>query len=109
MTTKSEPSLTMNSDLDQAFSLVQGMFNADEAREILMALIESKMTFHSLKNLRSFEQSGEADPQSENRIEELEKMRNEMLELVKKAKKTNRQLDIDSKICISFAEDSPER
>lgn len=100
----------MNTDLKnlQVFSLVKGEFAAEEAQEVLMALIESKVTFHSIKNLRSFERSGKADTRSEKRIEELEKMREEMLELVKQAKETNRQLKIDSKINITFADDSVE-
>jgi len=97
--------LTKDTNLNQAFSLVKGTFNAEEAQEILMALIESKVTFHSIKNLRAFEQSGESDLKSEKRIKELENMRDEIIELINQAKRTHRQLEIDSKINISFADD----
>ncbi|HKK45348.1 MAG TPA: hypothetical protein VJ964_07495 [Balneolaceae bacterium] len=106
MTTKSDTSLTMNKDSNRNYSLVKGAFTADEAREVLMALIESKITFHSLKNLRSFEQSGETDSKSKKRIEELENMREEMLELIKQARKTGFQLQIKSTIDITIADNS---
>jgi len=106
MATKSDSSLTIDTDLNQAFPLVKGKFTAEEAQEILMALIESKVAFHSIKNLRAFEQSGEADLKSERRIGELEDMRDKILELIKRAKETHRQLEIESNISISFADES---
>lgn len=98
----------MNTDLKklQKFPLVNGKFAAEEARDLLMALIESKVAFHSIKNLQSFERSGETDTKSEKRIEELENMRKKMLEIVKQAKETEQQLEIDSMINIAFANDS---
>ncbi|WP_148899422.1 hypothetical protein [Fodinibius salinus] len=102
MSNKSNPSLTLNNDLNQNLSLVEGTFSAEEAREILMALIQSKLKFHNLKNLRSFEQSGQADSKSENRIQELQEMREEVLELINHADKTDQQLQIDSKVNITL-------
>ncbi len=104
MNTKSNSSLTVNNDLNQNLSLVKGTFTAEEAREILMALIQSKLKFHNLKNLRSYEQSGKADPTSENRIQELEEVREDVLELIKHATKTDQQLQIDSKVNITLEE-----
>lgn len=106
MATKSESSLTMNKDLAETFALVKGTFTVDEAREVLMALIESKVTFHSRKKLRSFEQSGEADPKSEKKIAELENMRKEVLELISHAKKNDQQLQINSELNITLVENS---
>lgn len=104
MAKKAESILTMNSNLNKSFSLVDNTFNSDEAREVLMSLIKSKLTFHNLKNLRSFEQTGEANYKSEERIEQLEEMREEILDLLMYAGKTGQKLKINSQINVELVE-----
>jgi hypothetical protein len=94
----------MNSNLNQPFSLVDSTFTFDEAREVLMSLIQSKLTFHNLKNLRSYEQTGQANFTSEKRIQELEQMRSEILDLIMYARNTGQKLKIKSEINVELIE-----
>lgn len=104
MAKKSQSLLTMDSNLKKSFSLVENTFTSDEAREVLMSLIKSKLTFHNLKNLQSFEQTGKGNSKSEKRIEELKKMRDEMLQLISYAGKTGQKLKINSEINVELIE-----
>lgn len=93
------------SKIPEEFSLIEGTFSAEEAQEILMNLIGKKLSFHSKKNLRSFEHSGQEDPAAEERIQELEQIRDEVLEFLQSAKKENLNLEIHSKVEIKLVND----
>jgi|GEM_PF-715906 len=90
------------SETSEKFSLIEGTFSAEEAQEILMSLLGKKLSFHSKKNLRSFEHSGQEDPEAEERIQELEQIRNEVLELLQSAKEEDFRLEIHSEVEIKL-------
>jgi len=94
----------MDSDQNnvQKLELIKGHFTATEAREVLMNLINSKLSYHNKKNLRSIERSGQVDQNSEKRIEELKDMRQKMVELVKKAKEQGAKMNIHSEISVEM-------
>jgi len=96
------------SETPQEFSLIEGTFSAGEAQEILMSLIGKKLSFHSKKNLRSFEHSGQEDPATEERIQELEQIREEVLEFLQGAKKEDVSLEIQSKVQIKLVNNQGE-
>jgi hypothetical protein len=62
--------------------LISGEFNTEEAREILLNLIDSKIKFHTLKNFSAEERFGKKDPSSIKRLAELKELRAEILRLL---------------------------
>ncbi|MGD8428103.1 MAG: hypothetical protein PVH63_10740 [Balneolaceae bacterium] len=96
-------------DLDalQDLLLVKGQFSSSEAREVLMSLINSKLSYHTKKNMRSFEHQGELDQDSQRRIEELKELRRKVLDFLKKNEKRvqGESIKIESRIHIELAND----
>jgi len=86
----------------KSYSLVDGSFKASEAREVLMSLIGSKITFHNVKNMSSLERNGEADIHSEQRIEELKLSRQEIRKILEMAEEEQLRVRISSGIHISL-------
>lgn len=94
----------MDSDQNnvQELELVKGQFTAEEAREVLMNLINSKLSYHNKKNLRSIERSGQVDQNSKKRIEELKEMRQNIVQLVKKAEERGVKMNIHSEVKVEL-------
>lgn len=67
----------------KTFTLVKGSYSPDDAKEILMNLIQSKIQFHNIRKLSSFEKSGSRDETSEDRISDLKEARKEILDMLK--------------------------
>ena len=61
------------------FTLIKGTFTPTEAKEVLMSLISSKISFHNIKNLRSYGLNGKEDQYSKQKIKRLKKVRNKLL------------------------------
>lgn len=92
----------------QELLLIQGQFSATEAREVLMNLINSKLSYHNKRNLRSFEHRGESDQHSLKRIAELNELRRWLLAYLKKREEEEEDVsfNIESSIHIEIADDS---
>ncbi|HKI47013.1 MAG TPA: hypothetical protein VKA08_16915 [Balneolales bacterium] len=87
-------------DCDKKFTLITGTFSAGDAKEILMSLIGSKITFHTIRNLSKRERDGTVDSHSVTRINELTETRKHILDLLEKMGKENRSINISSDIHI---------
>jgi hypothetical protein len=92
------------SDTNPSFTLIEGTFDSEEAREILMSLIGRKIEFHHKKNLRHQERKGVAHQNSLNRIEELKKTRKEILAHLKEMKRKQISVFIKSDVFYSATE-----
>ncbi len=66
----------------EKFKLVEGIFNAEDAEEILLTLIEQKMKFHELKSFSNEVKTGQKHLQSLQKVEELAETRRKIKELV---------------------------
>lgn len=86
-------------------SLIDGEFNLQEAREILIDLINKKIQFHSLKNHEKWERNGVEDVFSATRIKELQCAREKILELTSKEFPNDVKLKINSIIEIGGVND----
>ncbi len=86
-------------------SLIDGEFNLQEAREILIDLINKKIHYHSLKNHEKWERNGVEDVFSANRIKELQCAREKILELTSKEFPKDFKLKINSIIEIGGIND----
>ncbi len=90
----------------QEILLISGQFSAEEAKEILTSLISSKLSFHSKKNMRSIEYTGQVDHKAKKRIKELEEMRFEILKLMEEGEKKGCTFNIHSDINIKLVQGS---
>ena len=89
--------------MHQEINLLDDLFSADEANEILLNMYKSKIQFHKIKNLSSNVRYGVADEVAIQRIEELNKSVEQLNQIIKKAKQNNGKLIIKSALNISYA------
>ena len=86
-------------------TLIKGNFSNEEASEILVNLISSKISFHQLKNFSSQEQFGKEDKIANKRIPALKKELEKLKKILLVAKKKNTRLLVSSEINITLLED----
>lgn len=86
--------------------LIKGEFTADDAKDVLLNLINFKINFHQMKNFGLHERTGKKDEQSLKRIEELKESKQQILSIVDEAKAASAKLKIDSTINIAVTESS---
>lgn len=89
--------------------LITGLYTPDEAKEILLDMVKSKINFHNIKSLSALVRFNKPDLESESRIKGLQKTREELLALIQQAENDNLNLRIESTIKVSFeAQEQPE-
>lgn len=59
----------------ESIELIKGKFTPDDAREILLSLLNSKISFHNLKDWTARERTGHPDPDSAPRLQRLRESR----------------------------------
>jgi hypothetical protein len=77
-------------------NLIDGAFTPEEAREIVIDLINKKIQFHSVKSHENWAKNGKVDTFSDIRIKELEQARNSVLELTKSEHSQEIKMKINS-------------
>lgn len=92
------------SETTKNITLIKGNFTAEEAKDILITLLNNKINFHQMKNFGLMERFGKPEFGSQNRIDELKMNRDELNNLFKKAKENNVTFSIDSVIKIRMNE-----
>jgi hypothetical protein len=80
--------------------LIAGTFDPADAKDILVALINSKINFHHLKNFSSEERFGEPCTSSKERIEQLKEARQMVIDILQAAADNDDKVIIDSVIKI---------
>ncbi len=83
--------------------LIDGKFSPNEAKEILLNIISSKIQFHTIKDFSSEIRTGEPEYKSRQRINELQKTRDRILTIIEEAEKSNSMIELVSPIQISFS------
>lgn len=89
----------------EKLTLIEGIFLAEEAREILINIFSTKINFHELKNFSSLEKHGKADKTAQKRIPELKREMEKLYEILSEAKATNKKIIVSSEIKISLLND----
>lgn len=84
------------------YKLIDGIFSVQEAREILLDMINKKIQFHHLKNFSSEERFGKPVPTSLKRIKELERDKVELLNKLEIAALGQYNLRIKTSIVLEF-------
>ncbi|MCC9020590.1 MULTISPECIES: hypothetical protein [Flavobacterium] len=85
----------------QKIQLIKGDFTNDEAKEILLNLINAKINFHNLKNFSDDERSGKQDEISLKRITELTESQEVISQIINHATKENLKIKIESDIFLT--------
>jgi hypothetical protein len=89
----------------QSYGLIRGVFCPDDARELLMTLIDNKISFHQLNNRSRRERFGEIDPAVVKRIDELRQSKADMARLIEEVAALGMKLSISCNIEITPVQD----
>jgi hypothetical protein len=87
-----------------SLSLIEGAFNTEEAKEVLMNIFATKIQFHDMRNFSAQERLGKEDEASLKRIPVLKNCIKEMQMYLEEANKEGVDVTINASIHISFAE-----
>lgn len=94
-----------NLENNNKFSLVEGKFSNEEAREHLMNFFSSRIQFLEMKNFSATVRFGKPDETALREIPELKKKLEKILAIVSEAKSSKKPIYISSDIKISLFDD----
>ncbi len=86
----------------QEFQLIEGEFTAQDAKEILTNLYNSKINFHLMKNFSSNERFGKNDEMASKKIPKLKDSLASISAVIQKVNEKNRSLIITATVKIEL-------
>lgn len=89
---------------EEKLSLIEGVFEAKEANEILTNIYLTKLNFHKMKNFSSQERFGKDDSTAIRRIPELKLNMEKFYKFIEEANLKNIKLEISSEIKIKLSD-----
>lgn len=89
--------------------LINGIFSPEEAKEVLMNILASKVQFHELKNLRSIVTKDSEDQTSISRVRQLKETIEELKLILNEASENNMELSIKSNIEITLKKSNKDK
>ena len=89
----------------QTLNLISGTLAPNEAKEILLEMIKSKINFHNLRNFSSEIRYNRPDLQSKRRIEELTEAKEILLDMISDAKRDSKKIKIEAELLVTFEEE----
>lgn len=92
------------STTQQTFPLVKGEFSTEDAKKILLNLLNKKIEFHQAQDFSHQERFGGPEGRSANRIKELRQSQSTILAIIEEAGKQGKSLRITSDIKLEIAE-----
>jgi len=78
--------------------LIDGTFDTRGAADVLLELVDFKILYHMRRNFSLEERFGETDRSSEQRIEELRKTRQTLVEVLRVAEEDGQALEVRAEI-----------
>ncbi len=81
--------------------LIEGKFSPQDAKEVLIKLIDVKIGFHNLKNFSYEERFGISDKESKMRVKELTEAREKIISVIKQSVIENKKVIINSSIYLT--------
>jgi hypothetical protein len=93
----------------QKFSLIDGIFSAEDGKDILMHLLNHKIQFHQRKNMSAYEKTCENDPHSTRRLAELHEVISNLYPLLKTTIEEGKSLKIESRVHISIIDEEIQK
>ena len=85
--------------------LISGIFTPQEAKEVLLVLIDKKINFHNNHIFNKWERFGEHCQTSESRLKELRATRQNILKSIADAEEAGLNITLDCKLDINFTKD----
>ena len=89
------------------FKLIDGNFSATDARSVLTTIVSAKINFHSLRQFSETIRFGSDRSHSEQRISELKKLNDDLIQLTEEAAQNGLRLKIKSNIEIELEKENP--
>jgi predicted glycosyl hydrolase (DUF1957 family) len=97
---------TMTVQIENAsHRLISGSFTPEDAREVLMVMLDDKISFHRRRNWSDQERFGEVDSRGLKRIDELQQTKQEVAQLLEEAAEAGVNLRIHCNIDIQLDTD----
>lgn len=87
---------------NKELSLIKGVFEQEEAKELLMKIFLDKINFHELKNFESIVRYGTKDEKALLRIPELKNSVEEVMKIVHEATEQQKKLRITAEVHIEL-------
>ncbi len=87
---------------DTHLTLLDGTFDSNDAKDILLALFRNKVNYHNLKNFRAKEMTGIPSAHCVERIEALKQSIETVLELMAEANANGKEVRLSSEVKIEF-------
>lgn len=84
------------------FKLIQGDFSPQDAKTVLMSVINSKINFHNLNAFSEFVKNNEDCETSKRRISVLTSSREDVMKLIEESEKNGMKMKINGDITIEF-------
>lgn len=77
-------------------NLISGTYSPLEAREVLLKLVDIKINFHKIRDLKSQVNYEKPDAVSQKRIKELEQIRAQILSVIDEAVEGKHNVEVES-------------
>jgi hypothetical protein len=87
----------------KSYRLISGVFQPDQASQLLMTLIQDKLSFHQRNNWSRRERFGESEEAGTKRMGELRQTKADMAALIEEAKADGMALTINCNIEITLS------
>ncbi|MCX6208249.1 MAG: hypothetical protein NTZ59_01805 [Bacteroidetes bacterium] len=87
---------------NEQLNLIAGSFSGEEAKEILMNVFSTKIQFHKVKNFVAQERNGTPDEKTNNRIAELQKEIEKIIQVTANAQQNNKRLLLQAVVNIEL-------
>ena len=84
------------------FKLIEGDFSSQDAKTVLMSVINSKVNFHNRNAFSEFVKNHETCETSKRRISVLSKASEDILKLIDESEKKGMKLKINGDITLEF-------
>jgi len=99
----------MNEPQDQpSLTLIDGKFQAHDARDILLSLINFKIDYHQVKNFSNKLRTGSDIDADSLRVVQLKNTREQVIRIIEQAAASGQSLKIRSEIVIEISEEKPQ-
>ena len=85
--------------------LIDGHFRPEDAKELLIDLFSRKTNFHEIKNLSSQERFGKDDHTHINRITQLTKNKQQLIQFFNELEKSGKRISIKSMVEIKVTDE----
>jgi hypothetical protein len=97
--------LTKPEKIKQKFQLVKGNFTPSEASDVIMSLIDEKISFHQKQRLQNWEQNHKSNSDEiDDRIDQLEKEKQAVKEFIAGARSLKSNLNINGILEITIVD-----